>query len=121
MPKYNIYIICGSEDEFLDKSKELSDKYKSLADIKIISSPLNSLDSVLSVTKDLNDIDIVFCAAGMLSPQTVCEKNLTEVEQLMSSNYLIPAYFISLIKTKMNRKATVIIYFLQQKIKRQKI
>lgn len=44
----------------------------------------------------------------MLSPQTVCEKNLTEVEQLMSSNYLIPAYFISLIKTKMNRKATVI-------------
>ena len=37
--------------------------------------------------KDLNDIDIVFCAAGMLSPQTVCEKNLTEVEQLMSSNY----------------------------------
>ena len=29
MPKYNIYIICKTEGDFLEKSKELSDKYKS--------------------------------------------------------------------------------------------
>jgi len=29
MPKYNIYIICKTEEDFLNKSKELSDKYKS--------------------------------------------------------------------------------------------
>tara|TARA_B100001093_G_C26741337_1_gene976819 strand:- start:544 stop:1218 length:675 start_codon:yes stop_codon:yes gene_type:complete len=28
MPKYNIYIICKTEGDFLEKSKELSDKYK---------------------------------------------------------------------------------------------
>jgi hypothetical protein len=29
MPKYNIYIICGSEEDFLEKSKVISDQYKS--------------------------------------------------------------------------------------------
>ena len=29
MPKYNIYIICKTEEDFLEKSKELLDKYKS--------------------------------------------------------------------------------------------
>ena len=29
MAKYNIYIICKTEEDFLKKSKEISDKYKS--------------------------------------------------------------------------------------------
>ena len=60
------------------------------------------------MAKDLDGIDLVFCAAGMLSPQSLCEENLMEIEQLMYSNYLIPAYFISLIKKKMNNEGTII-------------
>ena len=29
MPKYNIYIICKTEEDFLEKSKEINDKYSS--------------------------------------------------------------------------------------------
>ena len=29
MPKYNIYIICKTEEDFLEKSKEINDKYPS--------------------------------------------------------------------------------------------
>ena len=29
MGKYNIYIICKTEEDFLEKSKEISSKYKS--------------------------------------------------------------------------------------------
>ena len=29
MPKYNIYIICKTEEDFLEKSKDINDKYSS--------------------------------------------------------------------------------------------
>ena len=29
MPKYNIYIICKTEEDFLEKSKDINNKYSS--------------------------------------------------------------------------------------------
>ena len=29
MPKYNIYIICKTEEDFLEKSKDINEKYSS--------------------------------------------------------------------------------------------
>ena len=106
--KPKLIFISRNTDELERNQKNLCDKYQDLADIKIVSSPLNSLESVVATAKDLDEIDLVFCAAGMLSPQGFCEENLVAVEQLMYSNYLIPAYFISLIKKKINRGGTII-------------
>tara|TARA_B100001105_G_C22282544_1_gene395975 strand:- start:67 stop:750 length:684 start_codon:yes stop_codon:yes gene_type:complete len=106
--KPKLIFISRNGSALQNNQKYLSTKYQDLADIQIVNSPLNSLDSVADVTKDLDNIDLIFCAAGMLSPQVDCEENLLEVKRLMYSNYLIPAYFISLVKKKINPGGTII-------------